>query len=767
MGRKKKIDKRPSFISELNESTRHMVSGTFFLLIAVILFLAPLEIAGVVGNKLFNWFTNLLGIGYFLLPATALFFSFAYFRALHTDLPKSRIVGIVLFFLSGLGLIARASENGSGLFGELLEKPLVSLFGNIPSTLILISLLFVSILITLNSELHFEKLLFWRKWFQKNQVDVDGISVVGLDPKEVEELSEEESEAEDEDDEEEDESEEVDEEEVTPRRQKKAKPEAESDDLVLSPHESYVGRPYSTPPLSLLAHDKGKPGVGDIKANANIIKRSLQNFGINVEMDEINIGPSVTRYSLKPAEGVKLSRIVGLQSDLSLALAAHPIRIEAPIPGKSLVGIEIPNSTKTKVGLGSLLASPDYQKSPKQLLVSLGKGISGAPHFANLAKMPHLLVAGATGAGKSVTIHNLLISLLYRNSPENMKLLMVDPKRVELTMYNKIPHLLTPVITDPRDCLKALKWAVNEMTRRYDILEAEQVRDIESYHENIRNPLLEKYKKAKEKYEGLSDAEKEESEEPQPPEMMPFVVFIIDELADIMQMYPRELEAGIVRLAQMSRAVGIHLILSTQRPSVNVITGLIKANVPARIALQVASQIDSRTILDSAGAEKLLGSGDMLYISGEMSKPQRIQASFISEEEVKEVVKYLKDAYLGELNTQIDLSEVKEKNLAFGAISDDDEKSEDPKYDEAKAIIFESGQASISYLQRRLGIGYSRSAKIIDQLEENGIIGPKNGSKPREIYRNEDDEAEEDSALGTESDESDEEYADEEDENNR
>ena len=330
----------------------------------------------------------------------------------------------------------------------------------------------------------------------------------------------------------------------------------ESGDFGIKKNISF--KPYTPPPLSLLERDRGKPEVGDIKANSNIIKRTLQNFGIMVEMDEISIGPSVTRYALKPAEGVKLSRILGLQNNLELALAAHPVRIEAPIPGKSLVGIEIPNSVKTLVGLGSLLSQSEYTNSEKPLMVALGKSISGVSVFANMVKMPHLLIAGATGSGKSVTIHAIINSLLFRNSPENLKFIMIDPKRVELTQYNKIPHLLTPVITDAKKVIMSLKWAAKEMEHRYDILEKNKVRDIESYHKNIASP-----------------------------DTMPYIIIVIDELADIMQAYPRELESAVIRLAQMSRAVGIHLILSTQRPSVNVITGLIKANIPSRISFSV------------------------------------------------------------------------------------------------------------------------------------------------------------------------------------
>ncbi|HEU0080873.1 MAG TPA: DNA translocase FtsK, partial [Candidatus Paceibacterota bacterium] len=499
---------------------------------------------------------------------------------------------------------------------------------------------------------------------------------------------------------------------------------------------------YIPPPLSLLERDKGKPVVGDVKANANIIKRTLANFGIDVEMDEVSIGPSVTRYALKPAEGVKLSRIVALQNDLALALAAHPLRIEAPIPGKSLVGIEIPNSTKTTVGLGTLFATEEFETSDKPLLVSLGKGISGKSHFANVGKMPHLLIAGATGSGKSVTIHALIVSLLYRLSPEKLKFIMIDPKRVELTLYNKIPHLLTPVITDAKKAILSLKWAAKEMDRRYDILQAAGVRDIDSYHKNVVAPAEGRVKVKK---GGVSAAEP--GAEERGPDPMPYIVIIIDELADIMQTYPRELEAGIVRLAQMSRAVGIHLMLSTQRPSVNVITGLIKANIPARLALQVASQIDSRTILDQPGAEKLLGAGDMLYLSGEMSKPTRIQCAYISEAEVKKVVKYLVDSHIDELTDEINLSPdtVKPDNAILASTLDDSldgplgdsdgpgGDDDDDMYEEAKRVVIEAGKASTSYIQRKLRVGYSRAARLMDLLEERGVIGAADGSKPRPV----------------------------------
>ncbi len=447
-----------------------------------------------------------------------------------------------------------------------------------------------------------------------------------------------------------------------------------------------------------------------------------------MELDEISIGPSVTRYAIKPAEGVRLQKIVGLQTNLELALAAHPVRIEAPIPGKSLVGIEVPNTSKVTVGLGTLLEAPEFKDSPKPLLVALGRDIAGNSVFANLAKMPHGLIAGATGSGKSVTIHAIINSLLFRLGPSQLRFLMIDPKRVELTLYNKIPHLLTPVITDAKKAIMALRWAGKEMDRRYTLLEENRVRDIDSYHQNVLAPKLEELRKGG----TLREGEKV-------PEAMPYIVVIIDELADIMQTYPRELEAVVVRLAQMSRAVGIHLLLSTQRPSVNVITGLIKANVPGRVALQVASQIDSRTILDQGGAEKLLGAGDMLYLAGDMGKPVRLQSAFIGETEVKKVVDYIADN--NDVEVPIDMGAPAPGMSGSGSGptgsfdgSLEEEDGDDAElYEAARQAVIEAGKGSTSYIQRKLRVGYSRAARLMDLLEERGVIGPQDGAKPREV----------------------------------
>lgn len=675
----------------------------------------PFGKAGVAGHYFFDWLHFLFGIGYYLLPVIFLTLGLLYLKHLHRKFDILKLVGSLLFLLASLGIIDIIAASRAGFVGAWVAYPFVKLVDEGASLVILSSVVVISILIAFNTEVDLASLAFWRKEKDDKKKDKE--------EKEDEEVNIK-----------------IPLPEEAPLKEEK-KPDLKEDDkkklkvasaLVddtkdfIKPKQNYTQREYEAPPLSLLERDKGKPEVGDVKANANIIKRTLANFGIDVEMDEVSIGPSVTRYALKPAEGVKLARIVGLQNDLSLALAAHPLRIEAPIPGKALVGIEIPNTTKTTVGLGTLFTGEEFQTSDKPLLTALGKGISGKSHFANLAKMPHLLIAGATGSGKSVTIHALIVSLIYRNSPDQLKFIMIDPKRVELTLYNKIPHLITPVITDAKKAILSLKWAAKEMDRRYDILQQKGVRDIDSYHKNVVAPL-----KNKKPVEG---------EEEKPVDPMPYIVVVIDELADLMQAYPRELEAGIVRLAQMSRAVGIHLMLSTQRPSVNVITGLIKANIPARLALQVASQIDSRTILDMPGAEKLLGAGDMLFLSGEMSKPQRIQCAFISESEVKKVVQHLIDTHQDQLNAdEINLTDsaIVGKNSIFEASFDEagstDEADDDDLYEEARQVVLEAGKASTSYIQRKLRVGYARAARLVDILEKRGVIGPADGSKPRSV----------------------------------
>ncbi len=707
---------KQGFVRNLKDETIQGVSAVAFFVLAIFTSLAIWEKAGIAGYYTFKGLGYLLGVGYYLLPLIFVVLGITFLRNLHQRFDMAKIYGALLFLVSVLSIIEVVSADQSGGFvGKWVSYPLIKLFDSSASLIFLGGLVLVSVLIAFNEELDLKSLFSFKKSKDDDEEEDADVDVKLSMPIDDDVKKKEESKIE------------------KPRDIKPIKDvrvaASESDDAkdFIKPIRE-IEKEYTPPPISLLERDKGKPVVGDIKANANVIKRTLANFGIDVEMDEVSIGPSVTRYALKPAEGVKLSRIVALQDNLSLALAASSIRIEAPIPGKSLVGVEIPNTTKTMLGLGSLFTAEEFQTSDKPLLVSLGKGISGKSHFANVGKMPHLLIAGATGSGKSVTIHALIVSLLYRLSPVKLKFIMIDPKRVELTLYNKIPHLLTPVITDAKKAILSLKWAAKEMDRRYNILQEHSVRDIDSYHKNIYEPFLKKVK-----------INKAETPEVKPVDPMPYIVIIIDELADIMQTYPRELEAGIVRLAQMSRAVGIHLMLSTQRPSVNVITGLIKANIPARLALQVASQIDSRTILDQPGAEKLLGAGDMLYLSGEMSKPSRIQCAYISENEVKKVVKFLVDSNADQLNDEINLADPAQTadNAIFSATLDDmgnsDDGDDDDMYDEAKRIVIEAGKASTSYIQRKLRVGYSRAARLMDLLEKRGVIGPADGSKPRPV----------------------------------
>lgn len=741
--KKNDLGKKVRFWDELKDETVHTILALFSFLITILSLLAAFGKAGF-GNYIYSFLLQLCGVGYYLIPIMFAMLGISFLQGLQRKIEVTKLIGAGLFLFSGLALIHIAYAEAGGTVGRLIAGPLIKLLDLWAATALLIVIFVVSVIMTFNLHLSLSHLMFWRHFTKKAaddkaktaQTDDDAVDEVvakatgmsNLERAEAARVAEEQRVREE------------------AKRMTKKTPAASGtfeDDGSFSMGGAFMTprlAAFTPPPLSLLEKDKGKPETGDIKANANIIKRTLQNFNITVEMDEISIGPSVTRYALKPAEGVKLSRIVGLNNDLALALAAHPIRIEAPIPGKSLVGVEVPNTAKTTVGLATLLGSADFQNSDKPLLMSLGKDITGKAHFSNLAKAPHALIAGATGSGKSVTIHTIITSLLYRNSPENLRFIMIDPKRVELTLYNKIPHLYGSVITDPKKAIIALKWAGKEMSRRYDVLEKNGVRDIDSYHKNVLAPAVEAWKRDN----GDEQPQPEEGEESTKlPETMPYIVVIIDELADIMQTYPRELESSIVRLAQMSRAVGIHLILSTQRPSVNVITGLIKANVPTRVALQVASQIDSRTILDQQGAEKLLGAGDMLYLGAEMAKPVRLQSAYISEAEVKKVVNHLVNEYKDVIIDQVDLVPSGEvgASAAFDTMGDESMGDDDELYEAAREMVISTNKASTSLLQRKLGIGYSRAAKLIDLLEERGVVGPANGSKAREVIGSRADQA--------------------------
>lgn len=467
---------------------------------------------------------------------------------------------------------------------------------------------------------------------------------------------------------------------------------------------------YKIPPIDLLKPNVqsklNKEDKRELIGNASKLEETLASFGVEAKVNQVSKGPSVTRFELQPSPGVKVSKIVNLSDDIALGLAASGVRIEAPIPGKSAIGIEVPNRELMPVYLREVIESPEFVNSNKNLAYCLGKDIGGNCVASDLSKMPHMLIAGATGSGKSVCINTLIISLLYKYSPDNVKLLMIDPKVVELSVYNGIPHLLIPVVTDPKKAAGALNWAVQEMTRRYKLFAENSVRNIEGYNELLKNGKIES--------------------------KLPFVVIIIDELADLMMVCPNDIEDYIGRLAQMARAAGMHLVIATQRPSVDVITGVIKANIPSRISFAVSSQIDSRTILDTAGAEKLLGKGDMLFYPLGESKPIRIQGAFISENEVENVVNFIKDQqgepqYKDEIIDQID------SNATVNDTEDDE------LLKEAIRIVVDIGQASTSLLQRRLRIGYNRAARIIDQMEERGVISSRDGSKPRQVLINRED----------------------------
>ena len=491
--------------------------------------------------------------------------------------------------------------------------------------------------------------------------------------------------------------------------------EKKEEELTVDSVPEKAAKPYVFPPLSLLkrSNSQEEEKRSEIEKNAQTLKETLKSFGITVSISNVSVGPSVTRYELQPEQGVKLAKIVSLSNDIKMRLAAADIRIEAPIPGKSAVGIEVPNKNSQVVYLGDILSSPAFLENKMKLAFGVGKDIGGKVVVTDIAKMPHLLVAGATGAGKSVSINTLIMSILYRYSPEEVRMIMVDPKVVELQVYNGIPHLLIPVVTDPKKAAAALNWAVAEMTSRYKKFAAYGVRDLSGYNEKIRGLSEEEREK-----EGLS--------------VLPQILIIIDELADLMMVSASEVEDAIVRLTQLARACGMHLIIATQRPSVNVITGLIKANVPSRIAFSVSSGVDSRTIIDMNGAEKLLGKGDMLFFPQNLPKPIRVQGAFVSDEEVAKVTEFLKSQGEAEYNHSISKSLEKEATEEVGGSQSD----RDELFAEAGSLVIETDKASIGFLQRKFRIGFNRAARIMDQLAAEHVVGEEEGTKARKVLMN-------------------------------
>jgi DNA segregation ATPase FtsK/SpoIIIE, S-DNA-T family len=701
-----KSKRRAKETQKLSPEAKRGMASVFLGALAVVYFLAFFGVGGPLVTGLFHGTKVVIGGSAYVLPLVFGGLAWMLFQTDTYEVRGFNYIGYLGFLVSlstllhiGISSTTSAAQaglgNGGGYVGEAISTSMLSVLNVLASSIILIALLFIFLILATNLNLlKLFKLL--GEAFTKKK----------------------------------DESDEEEEEETPPglaalkvndnsgapagttlpvkgelnlghMAKKPASvpdPAASQEALTANSEEA-----WTSPALDLLEATSTKADAGDVKHNAHVIQQTLESFGINVTMGEVNVGPTVAQYTFTPPAGVKLNKITGLDTNLALSLAAHPIRIEAPIPGKSAVGVEIPNKSIATVRLRDVLSTPEVKNQKEPLNFVLGRDVSGHPTTADLAKMPHLLIAGATGSGKSIMINSLLTSLLYRNSPADMKLILVDPKRVELGLYNDIPHLLTPVIVEPEKCISALKWAVAEMERRYKLLAEKGNRNIAEYNHEHRE------------------------------EAMPYIVIVIDELADLMVLAAADVEGLIVRLAQMARAVGIHLVLATQRPSVDVITGIIKANIPARLAFSVASQIDSRTILDQMGAEKLLGKGDMLFASPEYIKPRRIQGVYVSEKETKAVTDYLRSARSPQYNDEVLAQKVTIGGRTVGGSGGDFGEPDDDMFDEAAEAVFRAGKASASMLQRRLRVGYARAARLLDLLEERGIIGPADGARPRDV----------------------------------
>jgi DNA segregation ATPase FtsK/SpoIIIE, S-DNA-T family len=726
MGRHKKerneekTDKQFIKAPKLNlaPETKRGIVVVIFAVLALLVLLAIAGVAGTLGEYFLRSLMYVFGVIAYVVPLIFFLIAMALFRQdlrensehsiyfrtyLGAIVLTGAIAGLIHIFLlnNNLSAFELASQGkGGGYLGALFAQPSFSLFGFWAGSLILFALLVIGVLVTFDVSLR----ALWPKKIQEEEpaaqpakilskeVKINGMSSQGFVSEKVLEKNKKLQENE------EGSPEKV----VMPGVKKTAINQPSASSPQLEAITIADRKDWKLPPFDLLDDNQTEVDSGNIEVNVAIIKKTLADFGIEVEMGEVNVGPTVTQYTLRPATGVKLVQIGALQNDLALALAAHSIRMELPIPGKSLVGMEVPNKSTAIVRLREVMQTKEFVDHKSKLAISLGRDVAGHPMVADLAKMPHMLIAGATGTGKSVCINSLFISLLYRNTPQDVKFIVIDPKRVELNLYNGIPHLLTPVVTDHEKAVNALKWAVAEMDRRYKLLAEANKRNIIEYNESSGLPLS-------------------------------YIVILVDELADLMAVAQADVEAAIVRLAQMARAVGIHLVVATQRPSVDIITGLIKANITSRVAFAVASQIDSRTILDTAGAEKLLGNGDMLYISAEFNKPKRIQGAFIGEKEVRKVVDFFKQQ-VGAVIYNEEILEKPKRALGVPGFEGGTGEDDDPLLEEAMEEVKRAGKASASLLQRRLRVGYARAARLLDILEEKGIIGPGDGAKPREVY---------------------------------
>ncbi len=724
------------------------VSAVLLLAFSVLLVVSWFGSGGPILKWLDATMLHIIGYAVYVVPVVAVYVAVAIFRAENNRLPvalKLAAVLMVLWFAGLFGLLRRGSAATGGVMGDLLNRAMLALVDRPVGVFVYVLLIGLTLLFVLRVS----PLALWRglQNMVRSEAEADDAANVAVARRAADSQ--------------------------TPDTNKKAKrnkdEKAQDKPAAMSDFKLNAGVPtlsgdgpaepkpdkkpratlrdstpstsvdkaaedrsamlavndpnWQPPSLELLEKRQSPADAGDIEQNAHIIQDTLHEFNINVEMEGANIGPKVTQYTLKPPVGVKLNRITALETNIALNLAASSLRIEAPIPGKKAVGIEVPNRKAADVRLRGVLDSPEWQHAKEPLAFAIGKDISGRPFVGELNKMPHLLVAGQTGSGKSVMINTLLTSLLYRNSPSEMKLILVDPKQVEMAPYADIPHLLTPVIVEPEKTISALKWAVNEMERRYSLLAEEKVRDIKTYNEKIKT-----------RGKQIAVADEQGHMQKVDEGRMPYVVIVVDELADLMMVAARDVEALIVRLAQKARAVGIHLVLATQRPSVDVITGLIKANVPARIAFTVASQVDSRTILDQIGAEKLLGQGDMLMKTASMPKPKRIQGAWVMDEEVAKVTDHLRMQSAPQYNDEI-VSQPVQLNSKGGVVMDMDGSGEgnDDMFRDAVRVVVETRKASTSLLQRKLRVGYARAARIMEEMEEQGIIGPADGSRPRDV----------------------------------
>jgi len=680
VGRKRKYKKKSegalaNLNWETNPDTMREVGAVIFIALGILFILSLFNGAGKLGGWIDYGLTYLFGLVAFFVPITMIGLGVYLWKPENYDLKGSSVIGIILGFIFFPALLG----SSGGIIGSFVQNLLVSLLGQVTAYIIIVCLVLVAFLLALNTSIKNLKdkltpVAEDQKVKVNNGQENQGVSFFDLIKQKIGigKSSQQDQ--------------------KVPVQELKA-----VEQKVLSAN---TDTNWEYPPLDLLEISNSKASAGNIAKNVEIIEKTLKDFSIEVAMGDVNIGPTVTQYTFKPKQGIKLNQITARGNDLALALAAHPIRVEAPIPGKAAVGIEIPNKTPAIVTLREVFESPEYKAKKSNLTLALGRDVAGNPFIADLQKMPHLLIAGSTGSGKSICINGVISSLVYQNSPNDLRLLLVDPKRVEFTRYNNIPHLLTPVITDVGETISMLKWSVAEMDRRFKLFQRAGKRDISSYN-------------------------KEPAEEGK----IPYIVIIIDELADLMAQSAREVEAAIVRLAQMARAVGIHLIVATQRPSVNVITGLIKANITSRVAFATASQVDSRTILDLSGAEKLLGNGDMLYLGSDVGKPKRVQGVFIQDKEVSALTNFLKHSG----HAQYDESILHYQPATAGISNANGGDAEDPMYNEAKETVVRAGKASASLLQRRLKVGYARAARLLDILESNGVIGPGKGAKPRDV----------------------------------